>query len=84
MMLMAVVRLVGHVATGPIGVADQSIARIRAPMSPPPARTASTSRSFILLPLKFDHDASDTSRDIRSLFAERHANMYRRSAARYV
>src|SRR4051812_5722882 len=32
-------RLCGHWCTGPSGVADQSISRISAPVSPPPANT---------------------------------------------
>ena len=38
MMRTAVFRLCGQRSTGPSDVRDQSIARIRAPISPPPAR----------------------------------------------
>jgi hypothetical protein len=37
-MLTAVVSLCGQDSTGPTGVCDQSNARVRAPISPPPAR----------------------------------------------
>jgi hypothetical protein len=37
-MLTVLRRLCGHVSTGPSLVCDQSISRIRVPISPPPAR----------------------------------------------
>ena len=40
-MLTVVRRLCGHPATGPSEVFDQSIARIKLPISPPPDRNAS-------------------------------------------
>jgi len=40
-MLIAVRRLCGQLETGPRGVALQSLARMSAPISPPPARQSS-------------------------------------------
>ncbi len=37
-MLSVLRRLCGHVSTAPSVVSDQSMSRIRAPISPPPAR----------------------------------------------
>jgi hypothetical protein len=39
-MLAAVNRLWGQLATGPTGVADQSVWRINCPISPPPAKAS--------------------------------------------
>ena len=39
-------RLCGQASTGPSGVRDQSIARIRSPISPPPCRTAAGGIDF--------------------------------------
>src|SRR5688572_29721082 len=41
-MLTAVLRLCGQLAGDPIGVLDQPKARVRSPISPPPARKASS------------------------------------------
>jgi hypothetical protein len=43
-MLMVLRRLWGHVRGAPRGVFDQSISRMRAPISPPPARNVSCER----------------------------------------
>src|SRR5215472_996760 len=48
-MLTAVLRLCGQPATGPTGVVDQSKARVRSPISPPPARKARGSCSDLRL-----------------------------------
>ena len=52
-MLMVVRKLCGHPATGPSEVFDQSIDRIKRPISPPPARKASGSELGGNLSLRF-------------------------------
>ena len=47
-MLMVVRKLWGHDSTGPSGVLDQFIDRIKRPISPPPARKAKGSASWCL------------------------------------
>ena len=49
--LTVVRRLCGQRLTGPSGVFDQSVALISAPISPPPARTVSASRSGLSPPV---------------------------------
>jgi hypothetical protein len=44
-MLTAVLTLCGQVSGGPSGVVDQSLARMRVPISPPPASHAQAARS---------------------------------------
>ena len=44
-MLTVVRKLCGHPVTGPSAVVDQSIARIKLPVSPPPAKNASGSET---------------------------------------
>ena len=48
-MLTAVFRLCGHPAAGPKGVLDQSNARVRSPISPPPARNDRSAASCMAL-----------------------------------
>jgi hypothetical protein len=48
-MLTAVRKLCGHDSTGPTGVFDQSIERMRSPVSPPPWRSACEELSRVLL-----------------------------------
>ncbi len=52
-MLTVVRRLCGHPSTGPSGVADQSIDRIKLPISPPPNRKARGFGSAASLSLRF-------------------------------
>ena len=48
-MLTVVRKLYGHPVTGPSEVFDQSIDRIKLPISPPPARNASGSETKAML-----------------------------------
>ena len=52
-MLTVVRRLCGHSATGPSEVSDQSIDRIKLPISPPPVRKARESGSEAGVSLRF-------------------------------
>jgi len=53
----AVLRLCGQRAGGPTGLVDQSNARMRSPISPPPLRKLSSAASFLGEPLLAEDDS---------------------------